>query len=232
MDSKKTNIIIILLALSAIIAAYFAIQFFSKSNEDVLRESMVDEITNEKTEEKKSYENEKEEPRSLTPEENEVETNTEEKVPLENESENNRLSPAMKLKENIDTITSQFIQVESMLNEADQYSWFDDNLEMHVTSYGKNTDLYKIEARDRDMNFEIYYWENQVVFILAVPTENIGEKNDKGQPIGYRMYFRENKMIASTDLDFNPVDPKSNDFITMEDFTLRLSYYFYLSHIE
>lgn len=231
MDSKKTNIIIILLTIGTIIAAYFAIQFFSKSNEDVLRESMVDEIINERDDEKKPYENEKG-PTNMTPGENEVETNTEEKVPLKNESESNKLSPEVKLKENIDTITNQFIQVESMLNEADQYSWFDDNLEMHVTSYGKNTDLYKIEARDRDMNFEIYYWENQVVFILAIPTENIGEKNDKGQPIGYRMYFRENKMIASTDLDFNPVDPKSNDFLTMEDFTLRLSYYFYLSHIE
>lgn len=231
MDSKKINIIIILLVIGTIIAAYFAIELFGKTNEDVLRESIADEIISEGEYEKKSSENKTEAENEMS-EENELDADIQEKSPLKNESKDNKLSPHVDLKESIDDITNQFIQVESMLYNADQYSWFDDNLEMHVTSYGKGKDLYKIQARDRDMNFEIYYFENQVIFILAVPTENIGEKNDKGQPIGYRMYFRENKMIASTDLDFNPVDPKSNDFLTMEDFTLRLSYYFYLSHIE
>ncbi len=42
------------------------------------------------------------------------------------------------------------------------------------------------------------------------------------------MFFVENTMIASMDLDGNSVDPKSADFKTMEDFALRLSYYFTL----
>jgi hypothetical protein len=101
-------------------------------------------------------------------------------------------------------------------------------MEMQVKSYYKEDNLYKIYAYDKSMNFEIYYWDNKVIFILAVPTEYKDQKNENGEIIGYRMFFVENTMIASMDLDGNSVDPKSADFKTMEDFALRLSYYFTL----
>lgn len=128
----------------------------------------------------------------------------------------------------IDEITNSFIHVESEIGTLESKSWYDEYMEMQVKSYYKEDNLYKIYAYDKSMNFEIYYWDNKVTFILAVPTEYKDQKNENGEIIGYRMFFVENTMIASMDLDGNSVDPKSADFKTMEDFALRLSYYFTL----
>lgn len=128
----------------------------------------------------------------------------------------------------IDEITNSFIHVESEIGTLESKSWYDEYMEMQVKSYYKEDNLYKIYAYDKSMNFEIYYWDNKVIFILAVPTEYKDQKNENGEIIGYRMFFVENTMIASMDLDGNSVDPKSADFKTMEDFALRLSYYFTL----
>jgi hypothetical protein len=131
----------------------------------------------------------------------------------------------------IDEITNSFIHVESEIGTLESKSWYDEYMEMQVKSYYKEDNLYKIYAYDKSMNFEIYYWDNKVTFILAVPTEYKDQKNENGEIIGYRMFFVENTMIASMDLDGNSVDPKSADFKTMEDFALRLSYYFTLINI-
>jgi len=236
MNSKKTNIIIILLAIGTIIAAYLAIEFFGKSNDDIIRESIIDEMIEEKKEltdeeEEKDYVEESE---NNLPRDNESESD--ENIEIEEPLENNPIQEAKtiqeRLKEDVDSIISKFIELESLISFSEKSEWFDENLQMDVRSYGEGMDLYKVEANDNEMHFEIYYWENIVIFVLATPTDKLGQTNDKGQPIGYRMYFKDNKMIASTDLDFNVVDPNSQDFITMEDFTLRLSYYFYLSYIE
>lgn len=128
----------------------------------------------------------------------------------------------------IDEITNSFIHVESEIGTLESKSWYDEYMEMQVKSYYKEDNLYKIYAYDKSMNFEIYYWDNKVIFILAVPTEYKDQKNENGEIIGYRMFFVENTMIASMDLDGNSVNPKSADFKTMEDFALRLSYYFTL----
>lgn len=236
MNSKKTNIIIILLAIGTIIAAYLAIEFFGKSNDDIIRESIIDEMIEEKQEvtDEEYKEDGIEESENNQPRDSQSEND--ENVEIEEPSENNPVQETKtiqeRLKEDVDSITSKFIELESLIYYSEKREWFDDNLQMDVRTYGEGMDIYKVETSDNDMYFEIYYWENMVIFVLATPTDKLGQTNDKGQPIGYRMYFKDNKMIASTDLDFNVVDPNSQDFITMEDFTLRLSYYFYLSYIE
>ncbi len=126
----------------------------------------------------------------------------------------------------IEEITDNFIHIESDIQTYDSKTWYDDYMEMQVNSYYEGDKLYKVNAYDKNMNFEIYYSDNKVVFVLAVPSEHKGQENEKGEIIGYRMFFVENTMIASMDLDANPVDPNSDDFKTMEDFTLRLSFYF------
>lgn len=132
----------------------------------------------------------------------------------------------------IDEITKSFIHIESEIGTYDSREWYDKYMEMEVNSYYKGENLYKVNAYDKNMNFEIYYWNNEVVFVLAVPDENKGETTENGEIIGYRMFFIQNTMIASMDLEGNSVDPDSEDFKTMEDFTLRLSYYFIIAMSE
>ena len=126
----------------------------------------------------------------------------------------------------ISEITDNLISIETSLAGSRIDEIYDSNLQMNVKAYIDNTALIKIDANDSTMRFEIYYWENEPIFILATPAEFAGQMSPDGSFIGYRMFFRENVMLQSMDLDGRPIDPDSPDFKEMEDFSSRLAFYF------
>lgn len=130
----------------------------------------------------------------------------------------------------ISEITDRLISIETSLAGSRMDQIYDSNLQMDVKAYIDKETLIKIDANDSTMRFEIYYWENQPVFILATPAEFAGQMSPDGSFIGYRMFFRENVMLQAMDLDGRPIDPDSADFKEMEDFSARLAFYFIQQH--
>lgn len=202
MNKKGFTIILIILAILAIAAAFNLLNRTDTNDiypEDTFLDQQKQESTFEEKEDFQEFERGDISPKSLDDE---------------------------TFYEYISEITSNLISIETSLPETNVDESYDSNLQMNVKAYLDKESLIKIDASDSTMRFEIYYWDNEPIFILATPAEFAGQRSPDGSFIGYRMFFKENVMLQSMDLDGRPIDPDSPDFKEMEDFSMRLAFYF------
>ncbi len=158
----------------------------------------------------------------------------EQKDSFEKEFKRGNISPELlddeKFNKYIGEITDSLINIETSLTESMIEESYDSNLQMNVKAYIDKNTLMKIDASDSTMRFEIYFWEDKPIFILATPAEFAEQKAPDDSFIGYRMFFKENVMLQAMDLDGRPIDPDSPDFKEMEDFSARMAFYFMQQH--